>query len=228
MAVHQLKQYSDKFDGLSLRERALVLIAVLVVLHLAWNYGLWNPLNSEQKRLTEQSERAQADVKVLEMELKGLVMRSQNDPDKAIKAQIAQLKGQVDQLQERVERATDSLITPTQMARLLEELLVRNESLTLINLATLKSESILGQQETEGMEKSKDQPEKIKTNIYRHGFVLEFEGDYLATLDYLRELESLPWSFFWDGVSFEVDSYPTAKVRLLLHTLSLSEGWIGV
>jgi MSHA biogenesis protein MshJ len=41
-------------------------------------------------------------------------------------------------------------------------------------------------------------------------------------------LEGLPWRIFWDSVSYEVLDYPKSIVRLKLHTLSLSEDWIGV
>jgi MSHA biogenesis protein MshJ len=51
---------------------------------------------------------------------------------------------------------------------------------------------------------------------------LHLEGSYLATLRYLRALEALPWEFFWDGLHFEVIEYPTARVRLDIHTLGLT------
>jgi MSHA biogenesis protein MshJ len=50
----------------------------------------------------------------------------------------------------------------------------------------------------------------------------------MATLRYLQALEKLPWRFFWDSVSYQVMEYPDSVVRLELHTLSLSEDWIGV
>ena len=50
----------------------------------------------------------------------------------------------------------------------------------------------------------------------------------MATLRYLQALEALPWRFFWDSVDYQVIAYPQSTVRLKLHTLSLSEDWIGV
>ena len=57
-------------------------------------------------------------------------------------------------------------------------------------------------------------------NDVAHGFK-QFERRQQA-------LEALPWRFFWDSVSYEVEDYPRSLVRLRLHTLSLSEDWIGV
>ena len=64
--------------------------------------------------------------------------------------------------------------------------------------------------------------------MYRHGLQLELEGSYLATLAYLKALQALPWEFYWDEVRLQVDKYPTAKITIVVHTLSLTEGWIGV
>ena len=69
---------------------------------------------------------------------------------------------------------------------------------------------------------------EMQARLHSHGFALEFSGGYLATLNYLQALERLPWRFFWDSVSYEVEDYPRSLVRLRLHTLSLSEDWIGV
>ena len=46
-------------------------------------------------------------------------------------------------------------------------------------------------------------------------------------LAYLRQLEQLPRSMVWEDVAIETVRYPETIVRLQVHTLSLTEGWIG-
>jgi MSHA biogenesis protein MshJ len=58
--------------------------------------------------------------------------------------------------------------------------------------------------------------------------VIEFQGDFFSTLKYLRFLEEISGSFFWDSVSFKKVAWPEALVTLEIHTLSASEGFIGV
>ena len=65
-------------------------------------------------------------------------------------------------------------------------------------------------------------------NAYRHGLRIEFIGDYLTTLDYLKSLEKLEWGFFWDNFELEVKEYPDAKAAIEIFTLSLRQQWIGV
>ena len=64
--------------------------------------------------------------------------------------------------------------------------------------------------------------------VYQHGIEMTFTGSYLDTLGYLKILQNLPWSFYWDDVLFDVDHYPKSTVIIRVHTLSLEEGWLGV
>lgn len=64
--------------------------------------------------------------------------------------------------------------------------------------------------------------------IYKHGIMLELVGDYAATLRYLKNLEDLPWNFYWDAVRYEVTEYPKAKIRILVNTISLEKDWVRV
>ena len=62
----------------------------------------------------------------------------------------------------------------------------------------------------------------------KHGLMIAFEGDYMSTLSFMQEIESLEWGFFWDSLEYEVIDYPTSRVVITLFTLSLDKNWIGV
>ena len=125
-------------------------------------------------------------------------------------------------LQSRLKDATGELISPQDMARFLEQLSGTGKSAYDAPAADAGREAVAG--------RSADTKSSLPQQavLHRHGFAIEFSGSYLATLNYLEALESLPWRFFWDSVSYEVLDYPKSIVRLKLHTLSLSEDWIGV
>lgn len=67
-----------------------------------------------------------------------------------------------------------------------------------------------------------------RPQVFKHAVELEFQGDYRSTLRYLKNLENLPWRFYWDGVSYEVIKYPKASITINIYTLSLDKGWMGV
>ena len=111
------------------------------------------------------------------------------------------------------------------MARFLEQLLVQEPGLQLLRLKTLEAAPLIDAGEQGGASTANTD---AGTAVFRHAFEIAFSGGYLATLRYLKALEALPWKFVWDSVDYEVVAYPQSTVRLRLHTLSLSEDWIGV
>lgn len=210
----------DKVNALSLRERALVLLACLVVMFQAWDSWIWTPLSQQQDRFLSEESRINEQMLQMQVELKILTAKANLDPDQETKKQISSLQGQLEAVNDQIVQASSSLVSPEEMARLLEQLLTSEKSLQLLDLRTLDAVALIPE--------SEKQAAKRNYQIYRHEFTIEFEGNYLATLRYLEALEKLPWTFFWEGIEYQVDEYPKSRIRLSLYTLSLSEGWIGV
>jgi len=229
---NKIKALTDKVNGLSLRERLMILVAALVMMFVIWDNFLWQPMNAQQKLLQKQISQAEQKLKLLNIQVGGVTAQAKVDPNSDLKQQLERIKLSLQQVQSQVRDATADLVAPKQMARLLESLLRKQGALRLVALRTLgpvplidnKAQSESGAGNPGDSKDSNDN----SLNLYRHGFILEFEGDYFTVLKYLRDLEALESSFFWDAVQYEVISYPNARVRMHLHTLSLSEGWIGV
>jgi len=73
-----------------------------------------------------------------------------------------------------------------------------------------------------------DHGEDEMPQIYKHGILIELSGSYTATLQYLRMLENLQWKFYWEAMRFEIEDYPTAKISIVINTLSLNKDWVRV
>ena len=72
------------------------------------------------------------------------------------------------------------------------------------------------------------QESQLGGQVFSHGLVIEFQGDFFATLSYLQYLEDLTGNFFWDTLDFQIQQWPMATVTLQIHTLSTDRGFIGV
>ena len=213
----------ERFSALTTRERWLVVIALVAVAYQAADLLILERQFGEIERLNKQVAQDNAAISRLNSELNMLSQRALDDPNKRLRSQIEGSRSEVQRLQARLQEAAEELISPQDMARLLEQMLIQQEQLTMLRLQTLEVEPLLSRQRSESGVVGKAQ-----AGLHRHGFSLEFSGGYLATLNYLQALERLPWRFFWDSVDYEVLEYPQSIVRLKLYTLSLSEDWIGV
>lgn len=216
------QQLLTKFSALNARERVLILLAIFAVSYQFADVLILNHQFQEMEQLNRAMAQDNSAIVQVNTELNTLSSRVRNDPNIELRKQIQSQRDGVVMLQSQLQEATGELISPQDMARFLEQLLVQESQLTLLRLQTLDVKPLL---DPESEQNAQQVSEAV---LHRHGFAIEFSGGYLATLRYLESLESLPWRFFWDSVNYEVLDYPASVVRLELHTLSLSEDWIGV
>ena len=223
-----INQLQEKIDALSLRERAILFLAISFVLYSGIDYLLLSPLESKQQKLLGQIQSIQAENSQLETQALNIINRYRSDPDLAERQQLAQLNGKIDKANAQIEVAVAGLIPPDKMALALENLLQRQKGLKFISINSMPAEPLLTPATAES-DAATAIAEGLQTqSIYRHSFKLQFEGSYLDTLAYLRELEALDWSFRWDEIDMTMQEYPTVAITLVIHTISLDEGLIGV
>lgn len=232
--LQRLQQLSGRFDKLSLRERLMVLVLLIATAGGVWFNLLWQPMLTSQTTIEQGISQNRDQIQLLTVQLNGLIKRAEDDPNKQIRLELEQIKQLIARMEGEIKGTTDALISPREMARLLEQMLLTQNGIRMISLNTLKTESLMTPEKTSGGAKEQNavgtdrMADAASQNIYRHGFAIQFEGDYASILGYLKSLEQLPSQFFWDGIQLETVDYPVIRVKLRLHTLSLSEGWIGV
>jgi MSHA biogenesis protein MshJ len=222
----RLQSLAARVDALSLRERALLLAALLVVFYVLWANLLMAPLEIQQKAQQGQVAQLHAHIALLDRQAQAVIARSHEDPDRTNRERRVALRGQIGGLNRRLRRYTSNLISPTVMVQVLKRMLHREPGLRLVAARSLPATPLLERPAGEGA-KTKKIP-ATQAGIYKHGLTLEFDGTFPATLRYLKALEALPWQLFWDRMDYQVQHYPHARVTITVHTLSLDAGWVGV
>ncbi len=212
----QIGDLRERFDALTLRERALVALGVLAVLISAWRVFAFAPLDARSTQLRRQLDSTHARIAALDAQAESLVQRQGADPDAGPRARLRALQTQLTEVDGALRERMRGLIDPVQMAAVLEQVLTRKTDLRLVQVHSKPAQPLLSA--AKGAE----------PGAWRHTVVLELRGSYLDTVRYLRALQALPWDFYWDGVSLQVERYPQATITITVHTLSLQKGWIGV
>ncbi|MEK7795936.1 MAG: hypothetical protein AAB315_00625, partial [Pseudomonadota bacterium] len=106
------KKYADRINGLALRERGIIFVAILVVLYgIAANF-LFPPLNVEQGRLKKQLTDKRAQIQGFEGQIQAALAKSVVDPDAPNRAKRAQLEAQLKALDESLAKVTARLVPP--------------------------------------------------------------------------------------------------------------------
>jgi len=215
----------DKTAALSLRERVILLLAVLACVSFIWAQFFY--LGFEKKLKQAQLEmRQQQQVSVEQSDQLSLLMtRLAHDPNAVLLKEQASLQTKLDALKQDIEERLRNLIEPELMADVMKKVLSDYQGLRLISAKNLPAAPL--EIESKGNAEKQDRDSKAQAVLFSHAFQMELKGDYFQTLAFLKRLEEMK-GFYWTMLHYEVEDYPQARIMLQLSTLSLEEGWIGV
>ncbi|MEA3545499.1 MAG: type II secretion system protein GspM [Thermodesulfobacteriota bacterium] len=219
MTTPDFSKLTQWYDHRPLRERIVLLVCVFIVLIFLVNLVVLTPFSTQSDVLRGKLVELKADLTLLDAQETVIRMRRGEDPDSENRQQLEILEHQLDEVRQQLEGNIASLVSPREMPSLLKDLLTQQEKLHLLSLENLSPERLELKQSEDG--------EGVVPTLYRHRLRLEFSGDYLTMVKYLRQLEQLPRAMVWEKVEIETQEYPEATVRLQVFTLSLTEGWIG-
>lgn len=221
----QLRRLGERIDERSLRERALIFLALVGAIYVGASQFLFTPLQREQTRLEQDLKNKRAQAALFDEKIQTYLARG-GVTEVERRERLEQLQGQLRAL-DGSGRADKRLVPPKEMAKLVAQMLRSNARLQLRRIESLPPEVL--QESAMG----KNAEAKLKTAtaseaIYKHGMRVEFEGEYRDIVNYLRALENMPWRMYWGEIALDAKQHPRASVTLVIYTLSLQEGWIGV
>ncbi|MEZ8289020.1 type 4a pilus biogenesis protein PilO [Vibrio sp. 10N.237.312.B06] len=209
-------QLSDKFLALSLREKWLLFVCGLVGLSMLVFTLLIEPAyldlqekNVKSMSLTQSNQKQQGELLVLQAKLN-------KDPDKEIALELKKLLVESQELSFELAEIVDRLVTPSQMAQLLESVLNAGNGLKLESLESLQPEAI-----------SDNQENSDNSKYFLHPVRMELTGSYFDISIYLQALESLPVSYYWRTFEYSVEEYPKARLVFEVYTLGTRQEFIG-
>lgn len=206
----------DRVDAFSLRERVLVLIALLAALAILWDTLLMLPLERSTTRLTPEVANLRGEVERLNRLIEEMAQQQQ-DPDRTVQDQVQSARSGLADLNNQLGGLTRGLIAPEEMVQVLKQVLATSAPLQLVSLRTLPAEPLA----------ALVPGEILPSQIYRHGVELQLSGTYLDLLAFLRGMEKLPWRFYWQSLELETEEHPRLRFRLTAYTLGEEEAWIG-
>jgi len=209
------RRATARFDALSLRERLMVSAAAMVAL-LALAYVLMiEPEVKKQQRAAAAMLQKQSEMRALDAQLQALLAARARDPDRARRERLAQLTGNLRDLDTRIGAEERRFTAPSQMRGVIEGVLGRSRGVALVEMKTLAVTTL----------SPKESKERL---IYRHGLELTVSGSYLDLLAYVRDLEALPTQLYWGALSVDAAKYPRVLMKVTVYTLSLERAWLNV
>lgn len=240
------RTYYEKMNALTLRERVMVYLAVTLVMVFVADALFLGPLAKRRTVFAQTIEQQRTEVAQIDAQLVELRSTKAQDPDAAAKARIRQIEERIASIDSGLRGVDRQLVPPDRMVGLLEDLLKRNRRLQLLRVKTLPLAGVLDHKAMEapggGEAQDDEAPAPRRTpsaavaaaasaalgdqNIFKHGVELTLRGNYLDMLDYLVQIEALPWKMYWGKLTLDASDPARTTLVLTLYTLSLDKAWI--
>lgn len=211
--VEALAKLKAQLDKMNVRERILVVGTGLIVIGAFWYVGLMEPALKDIKRSRNEIEATHKRTESVNQNIEIQALQASSGAI-GYREQYTLVKRRLEELKQQLGDYTAELIGPGEMARVLQGVLREQDNLRLIQIRNLPAEQMAAQ-------------DGANTIFYKHGLELEFEGGYFAALEYLEQIEDLPWRIYWQVLELEVIEYPRNRIRIEVSTLSPYEEWIG-
>lgn len=212
------KANADKFNALSIRERILFGLTILVALVFGWWHFFAGPMMLQAGSLEVDNQQINAKVISVQQSVGQIKARLEAGVNKDKEDQLAGLKLELMKVEERLQIKAMELIDPEEMFQLMTRLIYKESKLKLLGLKRLEVKPAI---ETE-------EGEENSAGIYRHVLEVKFSGKYEDIFAYMASLESLDWKLIWEEIEISSDEYPAINVKVVISTLSTRKEWVGV
>jgi MSHA biogenesis protein MshJ len=216
---------AKKYEALSLRERAVVALAVI-----AGAVYVWDGMFMESLRQT----RAGLDSELANASVSGFVASSADlsDPRQVNLQRAGDLQTQLQSLDSRIASTASGFVSSQKMIQVLNDVLDRQGNLELVSIRNLEVVSLAPPRKPDPAAGEPPVDPTVDTGLglppYVHPIEIVIDGQYADILGYLQALEALPYKFRWSSLELVTTGYPRNRVRIVLSTLSLDSTWLGV
>lgn len=231
-----LELLQERYSQFKPREKLLVVLGAVALVYFTMQLLFLDPIAAKHKELIGAQSSLRQDIQNLEQQQVLLLQSMNQDPDRDLKRQLAEVKKQLTALDRELTTLSVGLIPAKQLPLLLQDVLQKTGKLELLSMQTLPVSNLQLQQEVEtvvddsqSVNAEADEPhlgdiDIVNTGVFKHAVELRIRGSYFQILSYLEALEGLTWRFYWHTLDYAVDDYPKAVVTLNVYTLSTEEG----
>lgn len=225
---HYWELARDQIDRMTLRERVSIFLAVAFLLIASINVTLLDPLLAKQKKLFAQVVQKQEKMKELQAQLQEQLQAMRDDQNSPLRMRLTQIRQQLQEHEAYLQSRSDRLVDPDKIARLLEQVLKKNDRLHLVELINLPASPLIEKPQAVAPQLQATNLLNVQKQVFKHGIRVTVRGGYLDILHYLAAMEAIPMQIFWGDISLSVEKHPEAVLTLTLYTLSTNKTWLAV
>ncbi|WP_376695295.1 hypothetical protein [Wenzhouxiangella sp. EGI_FJ10305] len=212
----RLRKIAERVNALSLRERALLLLAACAVIFLIWDFSTMQPLGQRQEAVRTELQNVRERVSDLTRNLQQLAAERSHDPNRQLITERDALQSEIDELETRLAERHGGIASPEESVSVLAGLLARRAGVDIVELENIPPGRL---------ESASGNP---VPGLFVHRVRVVIESDFDGIRNYLDQTSGLPRGVFWESLELTVDQWPTNRIELILYSVTLDDRWLGV
>ncbi len=209
-----IAKIEEQVNARTLRERALLLISVVMLIFVLWRNSIFNYLSASTDQLVANKERLAVQIHALQGQIANLSEAIKNDSTTMLEQKLKDIVTKNISLKDKINQSILSIENSGNMIAVLKSLVSQEAHIKLNRIESVEERPLFS--------------EKSEVYLYNKGIKIELEGDYLSTVHFLEKLENADINILWDSLMYEVTQYPIAKISIEIHTISTQKGWLHV
>ncbi|MDX1625216.1 MAG: hypothetical protein R3323_01770 [Wenzhouxiangellaceae bacterium] len=206
----------ERIDGMPLRQRALLAVAVVALVFLVVDTLMIRPQAERRAAIQQDLEQVDGRVQALNAAIEQLARRAAVDPDAQLRERLESLEVRITAVEEELSELGGGLARPDDALELLRGLLSPSEGLRLERLEKLPAEPLA----VDG--------ESASESVWIHRYRVVIAAEWSRALDYLGRVESLPSGLYLETMNLSSADWPVNRLELVFYTLAVEEDWLDV
>jgi MSHA biogenesis protein MshJ len=207
-----------RFESLTLRERAVVMLALIGLLIAVWETLLMEPLLRTRAALESELADAGSPAQTADV----------SDPRQMNIKRAGELQKRLASLDAQLENTASGFVSADRMIQVLHDVLDSQGRLELVSIRNLPVSSLVPPAPEDPAQPAAAPASTEPQPPFVHAVEIVIDGQYNDILSYLATLEALPWKFRWTSLDLSTAGYPRNRVRIEIATLSFDSTWLGV
>lgn len=201
-----------KYQERNIRERLLILLALLALLYMALEASVGAWLTKQSKTAEQQLSQIRQEQIEVEAELAIFAASNLSRSNQEQETLIRHLQEKNLRLEEELGPLKQQVLSRAQFMHLLQRVAENDKGVDLLNLTELPRENEQAEQAQGGQKKSKV--------LDKYRLKLSLEGSYLSLAKFIGGLERSEWPIFWSSMDYRLVAYPKAAMELEIYSLA--------
>ncbi|MBF0456138.1 MAG: hypothetical protein HQL72_15130 [Magnetococcales bacterium] len=207
----------SRIDGLSLRERTLLTLTLLLITTLGWYYPFFEPQKRQILLLDTQLTTLKKSLHSLRELAQKAHHKATLDPNLHAQQEIERLKKENRQLDRQLLEQGQQWVSPSRQIQIEKQILAQQGPLVLLDIQRLPRQTLA------------DSPQNKKNTslppppLFRQPLQFTWQGSYLHAWRHLKELEQADLAVNWERLLYQTDQPPQGLFTLQLSTIQLQE-----